>query len=181
MKRLPTWFPTLALVLLASVTSAAGSVTTVGDSTVKFEAVGPAGLKINGTGVGLKAVEADGKITLTAPTTELHTGIGLRDRHLREYLEVDKHSTAALVVERGKITLPPSGKADGTVPAFFTLHGVTKPIKVAYTITRGGADYHVEGTFDVNILEHGIKKPCYLGVCVRDVVKVAADFKVKSD
>lgn len=181
MKRRSIRFFSLASLLLAGATSAIASVSTVGASTVTFEAVGPAGLKINGSGGGLEAVEAADEITLSAPTTELHTGIGLRDRHLRDYLEVDKHREAVLVVARSKIAFPPSGKAAGSVPAVFTLHGVAKPVTVAYTLTRSGSGYRVEGTFDVNILDHGIKKPCYLGVCVKDIVKVAASFEIKAD
>ncbi len=62
----------LASVLVASAVYAATS-PVVQQSAVKFEAAGPAGLKINGESSGVKATEADGKIKLTAPTTEFHT------------------------------------------------------------------------------------------------------------
>jgi polyisoprenoid-binding protein YceI len=169
------------LLALPLAVSAAATLHTVGESTVKFEAVGPAGLKINGESSGVKTVEDAGKVKITAPTTGFHTGIGLRDKHLRDYLESEKQPEAVLVVERSKITLPASGKADGSVVAALTLHGVTKPAKVAYHIARGASDYRVEGEFEVNILDYQIKKPCYLGVCVGDVVKVSAAFNVQGE
>ncbi len=158
--------------------SASASVVSTGESTVTFEAQGPAGMKINGTSNGVRATESDGKVKVVTPTTGFHTGIGLRDKHLREYLESEKHPEAALVVERSKIPLPPGGASSGTVTADLTIHGVTHPVQVSYRITRSGTDYRVHGTLDVNINDFKIKKPCYLGVCVGDAVKIAADFGV---
>jgi polyisoprenoid-binding protein YceI len=159
--------------------SATAELRAVGDSAVKFEAVGPAGLKINGVSSGVRTVEAEGKVKITAPTAAFQTGIGLRDKHLREYLETEKYGEATLVVERSKIDLPSSGTADGSVGGALTLHGVTRPTRVRYHITRTASDYRVVGDFEVNILDYQIKKPCYLGVCVGDVVKVAAEFTVQ--
>jgi len=45
-------------------------------------------------------------------------------------------------------------------------------------ITKSGDEYRVHGDLDVNILDYQIKKPCYLGVCVGDVIKVTADLTV---
>jgi polyisoprenoid-binding protein YceI len=171
----------VGMAIVSGVVSAAAALHTVGTSSVKFEAVGPAGLKINGESAGVKTVDEAGKVKITAPTTGFHTGIGLRDKHLREYLESEKHSEAVLVVDRSKITLPASGKADGTVMGTLTLHGVTKPAKVTYHIVRDASDYRVEGETEVNILDYQIKKPCYLGVCVGDVVKIRADFTVQGE
>ena len=171
----------MSVATLSGVVSASAALHTVGDSSVKFEAAGPAGMKINGTAAGVKTVEEGGKVKITAPTTDFHTGIGLRDKHLKEYLESEKQPEASLVVERSKITLPNSGKADGSVMGTLTLHGVTKPAKVSYHITRGASDYRVEGEIELNILDYQIKKPCYLGVCVGDVVKVSAEFNVQGD
>ena len=77
---------------------------------MKFQAVGPAGLTIDGDGTGLAASEEGGKLKLVAPLTGLKTGIGLRDKHLKNYLHVDKHPTATLVVERGSLKLPGDGE-----------------------------------------------------------------------
>lgn len=169
------------LLAAPSAVLAAQALHTVGGSSVKFEAAGPAGLKINGETSGVQTVERDGKFRITAPTTAFHTGIGLRDKHLRDYLESDKHGEAVLVVDRAKVTLPGTGKVEGVVAASLTLHGVTRPTNVTYTVQRSGAGYQVEGHFDVNILDYQIKKPCYLGVCVGDVVKVDATFAVQAD
>jgi polyisoprenoid-binding protein YceI len=158
--------------------SASTPLTAVGDTNVKFEAIGPGGLKINGASGGIKVSEQDGKVKIIAPTTQFQTGIGLRDRHLRDHLEAEKHPEATLVVERSAVKLPDSGTSSGVVTGQFTLHGVTKPAKVAYHVTRKGDDYAVQGDFTVDIQEFQIKKPCYLGVCVQNEVKVSAEFTV---
>ncbi|HVU03635.1 MAG TPA: YceI family protein [Polyangiaceae bacterium] len=178
MKSTALRFSLVTLVSLGLASEAAAALSVAGASSVHFQAVGPAGLKIDGSGAGVKATEADGKVTFTASTAELKTGIGLRDRHLREHIDAEKFPEAKLVVDRSKVSLPASGSAEGAIVTPLTFHGVTKPTKVSYKITKTGAGYHVEGSFDLNIIDHGVKKPCYLGVCVEDVVKVSAEFDV---
>jgi polyisoprenoid-binding protein YceI len=157
---------------------AGNSLSAVGESTVKFEASGPAGLKINGESTGIRVSEADGKVKLIAPTTQFHTGIGLRDKHLREAIEADKHPDTTLVVDKSAIKLPEGGTSSGKATGTLTLHGVARPTTFSYTITKKGDAYQVHGDLSVNIIEHQIKKPCYLGVCVGEVIKVTADLTV---
>jgi polyisoprenoid-binding protein YceI len=168
----------LAACVVASGVNASAGLSSKGDSNIKFEAQGPAGMKINGTSGGVRATEADGKIKIVAKTTGFHTGIELRDKHLRDYLEAEKHPEATLVVDRGKITLPTGAPIDGAVAADLTLHGVTRHVQVNYRITGDANGYQVHGSAGVSIAEFGIKKPCYLGVCVGDAVKISADFSV---
>lgn len=167
--------------VLGIAASASAALSSAGESTVKFEAQGPAGMKINGVSGGIHAIEADGKIKIVAPTTEFRTGIGLRDKHTREYLEAEAHPQATLVIDRAKIALPAGSPSTGTLTGDLTLHGVTHPAAVSYRIAKAGADYQVHGTLDVKIADYKIKKPCYLGVCVGDDVKIVADFGVHGD
>jgi polyisoprenoid-binding protein YceI len=167
-----------ALVLVTGFVRATTATPVVQESAVKFEAAGPAGLKINGESGGLRASEADGKITLVVPTTQFHTGIGLRDKHLREAIEAEKHPDATLVVDKSAIKLPEAGAASGTASGALTLHGVTRTAPFNYTITKKGDAYRVHAEFSVTLADYQIKKPCYLGVCVGDVVKVSTDLTV---
>ena len=169
---------TTALGALTVSGNAGTSAPVVRESAVKFEAAGPAGLKINGESSGIRASEADGKVTLIAPTTQFRTGIGLRDKHLKEAIEADKHPDATLVIEKSAIKLPESGSSTGTATGALTLHGVTKSAPFTYTITRKGDTFQVHAELSVTLADYHIKKPCYLGVCVGDVVKVATDLTV---
>jgi polyisoprenoid-binding protein YceI len=143
---------------------------------VAFHATGTAGLKIDGTGSNLKIDESDGKIVFKVSLKDLKTGIGLRDGHTQKYLETSKWPDASFSIAKDKMKY----EGSGTVTGEFRLHGVTvKDKKVKYSVKKNGDHMKVEANFDVNILEHKIEQPCYLGVCMNPDVKVAVNFKAK--
>jgi polyisoprenoid-binding protein YceI len=180
MKRRSRFLPLSILLSLSVAFAASAELSRVGTPSIQFLALGPAGMKINGTSSDLAAKEDDGKLTLTAPLTNLKTGIGLRDNHLRGYLNTSKHPNAVLVVDRSRLKLPEDGKTvEGTTTGDFTLNGKTKPLKFRYKAKRTGSDYHVQGMADVNIENHGIEQPCYLGVCVDPTIKLKVGFKLR--
>lgn len=151
-----------------------------GDVDVGFLAKGPAGMKIKGSAPKLDAEERDGKLEITVPVDNLDTGLALRNKHLRGYLEVDKHPTATLVVARSKLTVPANDQTtDSSATGQLTLHGVTKPLKFSYRAKRTGSDFHVQALATVDIREHDVEVPCYLGVCVDPRVKLKVKFKLR--
>lgn len=152
----------------------------VGDEDVRFLAIGPAGMKINGKASDLKAKESDGKIEIRVPVNDLETGIGLRDKHLKGYLKASAHPEAILVVERSKLKMPEDKKTvTGSAKGKLTLKGVTKPMSFDYKAKRTGSDYHVQGKATIDIRDHEIEVPCYLGVCVDPEVKIKVKFKLR--
>ena len=140
---------------------------------VKFVVGGPAGLKIDGTTKDLTVDDDGSKIVLKVAVTNLDTGMGLRNKHLKKYLGAEQWPAASLTVDKSAIKMPGEGTATGQ----FRLHGVTKEKSFKYKVKRDGANLEVSGSFDVDITEHGIEKPCYLGVCTDTKVKVTANFK----
>ncbi len=160
--------------------AAQAAFTGAGDTDVRFQAVGPAGLTIDGEGTGLKVSEDGGKLKLSAPLTGLKTGIELRDKHLKNYLHVADHPEATLVVDRSALKLPGDNEVvDSTATGQFTLNGVTQAVPFTYRAKRTGSDYHVQGRTEVNIEKFKIEKPCYLGVCVDPNVKVKVKLKLR--
>lgn len=160
-------------------TAAADGYDVVGKPELGFTAVGPGGLKINGTSSQLTTIEQGDSVVFKAALTGIKTGIGLRDNHTKRYLDTEHWPDASLAIAKGALKLPEDGKkTGGSVPGKFRLHGVTRDVKVAYTIERHGGDYLVDGHFTTNIIDHKIEKPCYLGVCVDEHVKVNAKFKL---
>jgi polyisoprenoid-binding protein YceI len=159
---------------------AAAQFKSIGGSKVQFLAVGPAGLKINGHSADLSASEGGGNLTVKAKLTGLKTGIGLRDKHLRNYLETDKHPEATLTVQRDKLKTPADHETmTSTASGKLTLHGVTKPVKFEYKAKRTGSDYHVQGMTQIDIRDFKVKVPCYLGVCVEPQVQIKVKFKLR--
>lgn len=151
-----------------------------GDEDVRFLALGPAGMKINGKASDLTASESGGKLKIKVPVDDLKTGIGLRDKHLKKYIKSNTHKTAVLEVDRSKLKLPGDKKTvTGSATGSLTLAGVTKPLKITYKAKRTGSDFHVQGRATVDIRHHDIEVPCYLGVCVDPEIKLKVKFKLR--
>jgi polyisoprenoid-binding protein YceI len=150
-------------------------------SSVTFDATGPAGLKIHGKSGGVQLDDKGETLTFTAPTNAFVTGMSLRDSHLKGYLNVEKHPTATLVVPKSQVKVPSGAVVEATSQGTLTLNGVSKPVKVAYKATPSGKGYDVEANFTVNLPDFEIKQPCYLGVCVQNVVKVSVALVARDD
>jgi polyisoprenoid-binding protein YceI len=159
---------------------AAARLVDAGDGNFGFLATGPAGLKINGSTSAFKASENAGKLTVTVPLTNLNTGIDLRDKHLRGYLDTAQHPNATLEVARSKLSFPADNQtATMSAVGKLTLHGVTRAFPFSYKVKRTGIDYHVQGLGSLDIRDYGIEVPCYLGVCVEPEVKLKVKFKLR--
>lgn len=181
MKQSSKFFSTL-LVGVTLAVSAQAALSSIGESDVQFQAVGPAGLKIDGKGAKVQAKESDGKIRFEVQLAELKTGMNLRDEHLRKALNTEKHPRAILVLDRSRLQFPEDQKElDASVQGELTLHGQTKTIPVQYRVKRTGSDYHVQARSSVQITDFGIKEPCYLGVCVDKNVKFRATLKLRDN
>ena len=122
----------------------------------------------------------DGSLTVDLRT--LDTGLGLRNEHLREnYLEVDKgpgFDTATLseIDLNGFNADAPQGK--GSFTGLLTLHGVSKTVSGTVDVRQAGAGLRVKASFPVDLPEHSIRTPRYLGVGVKDTVQVEVAFGV---
>ena len=154
---------------------AGGDVTVVCPLTVggSFEArtkalsgdVGPAPQQAGGVG-GALLVKLD----------TLETGIGLRDHHMREnYLEVEKgRGYDVATIENIQLE-----KADGkgTFKATLLLHGQKRQVTGTSIVhRRGDGTTHVDAEFPLKVSEFEIPKPTYLGVGVRDEIRVKVAF-----
>jgi polyisoprenoid-binding protein YceI len=101
----------------------------------------------------------------------LNTGIGLRDRHMREnYLEVQKgpeYATATLENIRLE-------KLDGktVMKAMLRLHGQRREVTGTAEIRHENGRARVVAHFPVKVTDFQIAKPSYLGVGVREEIQV---------
>jgi polyisoprenoid-binding protein YceI len=121
--------------------------------------------------------ELDGALSVDLRT--LKTGIGIRDRHMRDnYLEVEK----APGFETATIEDIQIEKLEGktTFNGTLVLHGERKPVSGSATIARQGGGYSVEAEFPVKVSEFNIAKPTYLGVGVQDQIKIKIALTVTS-
>jgi polyisoprenoid-binding protein YceI len=110
--------------------------------------------------------------TLQVDFQTLETGIGLRDKHMREwYLQVDKgedFSTATL----GDLRIE---KLDGktTFSGTLKVHGQSKQVSGTAELQRHDGSVRVQARFPLRLSEFQIPSPTYLGVGVRDEVQVS--------
>jgi len=159
---------------------ASAQLAAVGSGSVGFLAVGPGGLEIKGQGAQVSAREANQKLEIEVPLTRLETGIDLRDRHLREYMHVDQHPTAKLVIDRAALTFPKDqAVGQGSARGDFWLNGKQHPLDFTYQAKRDGADYQVQALATVDIRNHDIEVPCYLKLCVEPLVKLKVRFSLR--
>jgi polyisoprenoid-binding protein YceI len=153
---------------------------------VEFTAVGwPSALTIHGKGDGLEGrLAVDGTAvsgTLTFDLSGLTTGIGLRDRHMKEkYLEVARHPRAALALEGVSLAPLPAGERFDPVrvpwQGMLTLHGVTQRVSGEARIERAGKAVKTVAEFPVDISAFGIEVPSYMGITVAEKVQVKVSF-----
>ena len=124
---------------------------------------------------GSVSVGSDQKLAvggaLAVDLRTLKTGIGMRDRHMKDnYLEVEKgpaFGTATLE----DITID---KLDGKTSfnATLVLHGERRAITGSATVERRDGGYRVQAEFPVNVSHYNIPKPTYLGVGVQDEIRI---------
>jgi len=150
------------------------------ESRVGFQAIGPAGMRIEGTTADLDVTSDGDHIVIQVPLSNLKTGIEVRDRHMRDkYLEVQKYPQAKLTVARGDVKLPQAGeKASYDAQAVLDLHGQTKNVSVHYDLKGEASGVVVDGKLHVNMKDVGIEVPSYLGVTVKPDVDVNAHFRI---
>jgi len=150
---------------------------------VSFTLIGPAGMKIVGTGSELRVADDGEAVKVFVPLASMKTGISIRDRHMHEkYLETPNHPTAELKVSRSALKIPAAGAnvvqdTTGTL----ILHGTRKQINFRYTCAREGSKLRVQGSMHINMNDFGIEVPVYLGVTVKPDVDVSSRFEVTDD
>lgn len=101
------------------------------------------------------------------PLNTLKTGIELRDKHMKEkYLETQTHPDAELIEASGK-----GGKGRGKLK----LHGIEKEVSGTYKIVGGK---ELEAEFPIKLSDYGITGIKYMGVGVKDEVKITVTLPV---
>jgi hypothetical protein len=175
-----TLISTLTVAVLLTPLAASAALSTPSGVGVKFVAAGPGGVSIVGESAALRILDDGQSIAVVAPLEGLHTGIGLRDRHMKEkYLEVAKYPEAELRVDRKSLAFPSTGQLARDARGEFKLHGHSKPVPFHYQATRAANGFDVSATFELNIKDYGIEVPSYLGVTVKPDVEVSVHFHVQ--
>lgn len=108
----------------------------------------------------------------------LDTGIGLRNRHMREnVLHTDDHPVATLTIESSEGGLLVAGKpVEARVGGTLELHGVARPFEEVVRITlRGPDELRFSCAFDVALGDFGIERPKMLMLKVAEIVQLQVE------
>jgi polyisoprenoid-binding protein YceI len=120
----------------------------------------------------------DGSLTVDLRT--LDTGIGLRNQHLREnYLEVGNgpgFDKATLSEVRVNGFRPEAPEGTRSFTGLLTVHGVTQAVSGTVDLRQTSSGLRVRASFSVVLADHRIPTPRYLGIGVKDVVRVEVAF-----
>jgi len=127
----------------------------------------------NVTGEVGTALDSSGAVpgTVKVDLQTLETGIGLRDRHMRDnYLEVGKGPEFASAAIEGIRIDRKKGKTpfNGTL----LLHGQRKAIAGTAELKEENGRIRVQAEFPLSVSEFAIPQPTYLGVGVKDQIQV---------
>jgi polyisoprenoid-binding protein YceI len=101
----------------------------------------------------------------------LETGIGIRDRHMKNnYLEVEKGPGFATATIEDIRVEKLEGKTVFT--AMLSLHGQKKKVSGAAELQQKDGKIRVQAQFPVKVSEFEIPAPTYLGVGVKDEIQI---------
>lgn len=118
---------------------------------------------------GSDAANATG--TVEFRVRDMHTGIGLRDTHMRNAMRADSFSTVRFELVGFVPEATRGDTATGVFQGHLTIHGVTQTIRApGWVLARGGTS-EISATFPLNMREYGIDPPSrFLGAVKVDPV-----------
>lgn len=128
---------------------------------------------------GLSAVSpSTAELYFEVDLASIDTGIGLRNRHMRDnYLEVEKHPYASFA---GRVTgvQMGAGSARVTAAGTFTVHGVSRPREITCRVDSLGRSYRAECAFVVQLSDHAIEIPSMMFLELANEIEVRVTFTV---
>jgi polyisoprenoid-binding protein YceI len=109
--------------------------------------------------------------TLKVDLQTLETGIGMRDRHMRDnYLQVEKGPTFSTATFDDIRVEKLEGKT--VFSGILTLHGQRKKISGAAELQQHDGRIRVQAQFALKVSDFEIPAPTYLGIGVRDEIHI---------
>jgi polyisoprenoid-binding protein YceI len=111
----------------------------------------------------------------------LTTGMSLRDHHMRKKIFALEDSTMPTVEFTSDSVVcpytPPGQETVCAVSGELALRGVRRPYSFSIKVRNEGKAYRVSAESALSLAAFGIERPCQLGVCVSDEVKLKLDFR----
>lgn len=117
---------------------------------------------------------------LEVDLASIDTGIGLRNRHMREeYLETDDFPFATFEGVIAAVGEHPDGGLRITSPGTFSAHGIGQTRTIDCQVQASGDGYRVGCAFMVSLSDHQIEVPRVMFLKLAEEVRVEIDFSLK--
>ncbi len=116
----------------------------------------------------------------------LDTGIGLRNKHMREnHLETEKYPEAIFrakrVLEAPGSPLVPGSSAEFILAGSMTLHGVTRDIEAPVSVSCGESEgrihLDISSEFPITLSDYDIKRPKFLVLKLNETQDVKIELR----
>lgn len=110
----------------------------------------------------------------------IDTGIGLRNRHMREnYLETDKYPFASYGGQITQVVDNEDGTFMVTTSGTFKLHGVEREIQLDGLVSKIADGYKAESRFEVKLADYNIERPQFMFLKIGEVIQLEVTFFTK--
>lgn len=120
------------------------------------------------------------KIHFEVELATLKTGIGMRDKDMREdYLETDKYPYAVFDGKLTSITTTGENSFRVNASGEFEVHGVKKRREFSADVTFIDDHVKIVGSFGVDLNDHDIEVPSLLFLRINELIEVELEFYLK--
>lgn len=110
----------------------------------------------------------------------LDTGIGLRNRHMREnYLETEKYPFTYYSGRIQRVEKTADGNFVAAAQGKFYIHGIEKEMTIECTVSPTESGFMVESNFEVRLTEFEIDIPKLMFLKIDENIKLALSFYLK--
>lgn len=108
------------------------------------------------------------------------TGIGLRNRHMREnYLETDKYPMTYFKGKLIRKTHEQSGILSVTAEGVMFIHGIEQKKSIQANLIPEEGGFHIETNFSVALPDYDIEVPQLMFLKINEIIKLELDVYLK--
>ena len=134
-------------------------------------------LSLSGEGLGGETDLASSEFYFEVDLASLDTGIGLRNRHMRDnYLETDEFPFASFAGRVTGLTQKAPGRYQAVAEGTFSIHGVQQDRAIVCDAEVVGGGLRVSCSFQILLSDHGIPIPKLMFMKIDEVMELDLDF-----
>jgi len=124
--------------------------------------------------------QSDSELYFEVDLRTIDTGIGLRNRHMREdYLQTDKYP---MTNYKGKIIYIAKVSDEEykvTVDGNMFIHGITRPLRINGNLFHTANGYRVKAYFEILLSDYNIQIPQLMFMKLSNQIHLVVDFYLK--